>query len=762
MIGPQAGAAGGHILLLLTGSVLYFTAICLCSAGTIKRTAILLILLTLFAVFLFYETLRTRLKPPILELALVVLMDGLSIFYAVSGKFALYECLKVISAFCLALLLLALAGRQSAQRQAASVLEGCAALMGLVSIDLLSTRLVSTPVVRFLGLFSADYNSLRGVETGVRMTSLFTNPNVFAGCAGIGVLLGLGLAVSSTCLWERTLHLLCLFANALSFVLACSLGACLTIVPAFVVFLLLAGEEGRPGLLMLMVETLAVTLLAAFPISLTSMSDWTGRQPVPLLCLAGGAAVLCALDLGLGRRAAAALEGRGTLLLGCMALGLAGLCVFAAAACTLTTGVELSPGNPLRRAATLEPGDYVLWTRTDGGPSVRIESQSPADAVMHTSSVLYEGPLSQAAFTVPEDSQVVYFHFSASEPVRLESVRYAGEERFGQIPLGYPLLPGFAANRLQGLLANRNAAQRLVFFADGIKLFTRSPVIGRGLGAFENGIKSVQDFYYETKYVHNHYIQSLVDTGVVGLILFLGLLAVSAAGVWRSRREPLSPALGAALAFMAAHSAVEIVFSAYPYLPLAFGVFATISLSPSWKERRKLSGRVLLLVSALLAVFGVLLNCNMIAQGMNRQDAPLEDLETAICLDRFEWADHMLTYVMRTAGPETDEALRQKADGYAARLKEIDSNTAPVYLAEYYFKTGRPKQGIKLVEKYVTYVASDAGAWRDAFALLERYEADDTSIRALLDAWNAEHMGQLVLNQGEIERQNENTEKSVP
>ena len=117
MIGPQAGAAGGHILLLLTGSVLYFTAICLCSAGTIKRTAILLILLTLFAVFLFYETLRTRLKPPILELALVVLMDGLSIFYAVSGKFALYECLKVISAFCLALLLLALAGRQSAQRQ---------------------------------------------------------------------------------------------------------------------------------------------------------------------------------------------------------------------------------------------------------------------------------------------------------------------------------------------------------------------------------------------------------------------------------------------------------------------------------------------------------------------------------------------------------------------------------------------------------------------------------------------------------------------
>ena len=54
-----------------------------------------------------------------------------------------------------------------------------------------------------------------------------------------------------------------------------------------------------------------------------------------------------------------------------------------------------------------------------------------------------------------------------------------------------------------------------------------------------------------------HYIQALVETGLIGLLLFLGLLLVSGISIWRGRKKPLAPALGAVLLFMAAHGAVD-------------------------------------------------------------------------------------------------------------------------------------------------------------------------------------------------------------
>lgn len=55
-------------------------------------------------------------------------------------------------------------------------------------------------------------------------------------------------------------------------------------------------------------------------------------------------------------------------------------------------------------------------------------------------------------------------------------------------------------------------AQRFVYVSDAMKLFKRSPIVGLGMGAFENGIYNVQTYHYETKYVHNHYIQTMVET----------------------------------------------------------------------------------------------------------------------------------------------------------------------------------------------------------------------------------------------------------
>ncbi len=758
---PRAMLAAEEWLKPMLGSVLFFFAVCLCSPGSVRVAAVLFTILVLSSVFLFWERLRDRFKPPMLALALMVLMNLLSCAYAVSGKFALNELLKVMTAFCLALLLLVLARTDKPEREAGTVLEGFSAVAGLISIDLISTRWISTPVLSFVSRFTDTLEGTVGLEAGVRMTSVFKTPNTFAGCIGIGVLLSLGLAASSDKPGKRAAHLICLSVSALSFVLTFSMGACIAIAPAFLVLLALTGRERRGGMLLLMAETLAVTVLSVFPIALTSMTAWTGPRFVPLLCAIFGAAALCALDLLVGRRAADKLSRHGRAVLWLTAALLAGMAAFAIAAYSLTTGVTLRQGESLRRSVYPSPGAYTVTAQANGDPTVVIESQNQTDTTMHTKTELYRGPLSQAAFAVPEDSLVVWFRFSAKEETQLDRVEYSGENGSGKVPLGYRLLPGFIATRLQGLWANQNAIQRFAFFEDGLKLFRRSPVIGLGLGAYGNGLNMVQSFYYFTYYAHNHYIQALVETGLIGLLLFLGLLLVSGISIWRGRKKPLAPALGAVLLFMAAHGAVEVTFSHYTSMPSIYSAFAVICLCcgddfplPAKMGKGAVKNGLAAGLCGILVLFGVLLSCNIAAYNLVTDPSNLDQLEQAASLDPFEKADYMLTYVVQVTGTEPEGEIREKADRYAERLGRLESNSIPIYLAEYYLDSGRAELGLEMAERYVNYVRSDTTAWEKTFALLEEYEQDTEDYRAgvlriagILDAWNKENMGRIELNE---------------
>ena len=141
-----------------------------------------------------------------------------------------------------------------------------------------------------------------------------------------------------------------------------------------------------------------------------------------------------------------------------------------------------------------------------------------------------------------------------------------------------------------------------------------------------------------------------------------------------------------------------------------------------------------------------MLGGNLAAEHEIERAQTYDALEYAIRLDKYEWADYMLTYVCNAESDETDPVIRAKADAYAKRLSRVDSNTIPLYLAEYYFKTGRTEEGLAMTEKYVSFVPSDPAACERAFALLaqyaeasEAYRAGVRRIAGLLEQWNAEH-----------------------
>lgn len=754
-----------RMLLCVPLSVVFFFVVCLFSTSTVKRAALILVALTLVLVLLRFSKLRSRVTVSFIALALYVLMNGMSTLYATSGKFALYEFLKILCAFCLTMIVLAVAPGQGMEsgRWIASILEGFVALAALVSVDMISTHYISDLILFLLSKITPNYLELEPLVPGTRINSIFTNPNVFAGIAGIGVMLSLGLVLSSSGKKERAVHTSCLAVTSLAFVLAFSMGGSGTIALAFLVYLALESRERRPHLFLLMAETLVVTLLSAMVISTTSFDAWVAQRPIPLACAILNAAVLPALEVGVNGRLSNKLRGHGRIAAMFLGGAAASVAVYAVLAFQLTGPASLEPGEYLFRSIYPEPGEYTVDIQADGPVSVQIYCYDREGIVLERSTALYRGVALEAKFTVPERSEVVYFRMTSDQPVNIDRISCSSVEETIEVPLRYRLLPGFMANRIQGLFANHSVMERLVFFEDGMKLFKKSPVIGLGLGAFESSLKSVQSYYYETKYLHNHYLQTLLDTGIVGLLLFVGIFVACGVSIWRARRkdgfDPMVPAMGGALVFMAAHGGAEVDFSMYSYLPVAFVTFGLIGLCtqdamPRVDKERAIQTGATLGISALMAVFGLLLVGNMQAAALAAQKPTMDDLAKAAKLDKFEWADYMLAYVVSSVDDQIEDETRIQAEQYAERLSKVDSNSIPFYLADYYLTLGRIEPGMRMLEKYTDYTASDSTTWQNAFDLLEWHKKDTEQFRteverlaARMDAWNEEHLGTVRLSE---------------
>lgn len=138
---------------------------------------------------------------------------------------------------------------------------------------------------------------LENVLQGQRLRTIFENPNVFAGCAGVAILLALGLAVSTDDKKERCLHLSCLLLNSTAFLLAVSRGAAAAIAAAFLVYLLLERGQRRAVSFVLMVETLVLSGAAALCALPAYAAAGQTMQVLPLLAVLAAAAALCVLDI---------------------------------------------------------------------------------------------------------------------------------------------------------------------------------------------------------------------------------------------------------------------------------------------------------------------------------------------------------------------------------------------------------------------------------------------------------------------------------
>lgn len=711
--------------LYIAAAVIVFLAICFDNNGsyiTEKATGFVGAAVVLcMMLFMDQQRIKRLLTPPAFAMFAYMLLAGISTLYARSGKFAIAEFACMLTAFAVftAIVLCSKEGMVSFRRTAA-VLACAAAPVGVLSIDAASCNILMRPFRALMEVVGPGYG-ITGSYFYSRLHTIFGNPNIYAGLMSIVCLLSLWLVITAETRKQKILCSILLMVNAISYLLAFSMGSLGVFVAACLLMLALCPKEKRIGFFLLLLQTAIVALIAG-AVSVTGFGDTVTGSPVPMLMLVIGCAAACVLEVFAREKIADALAGKGKLLIGVIAGIIVVVLIYLIAALNMTGPYTFGTEGDFRRTADLSEGEYTLTMDATGTVNVRVAYKNTSNLIQNNETDLASGTSDEAVtFAVPEDSELVFFYFSCSEPgVTINSASYTGTQD-GSLKVGYTILPSFIADRIQDLTANGNVVQRGVYRQDAIKLWLTSPIIGRGLGGFENGVVSVQDYYYETKYAHNHYVEMLCDLGVLGLAAFLALLGTAVWALVKTRKQkPLIVMLLAACVLQMFGQAVsDVIWSVGGCMPMFFAVLALVTLYCGDCLRLKVpqkskGGAVRWPVAAVSAAFIVLIGLNLFAQSTFYSDnLTLEDLKQCASIDPFEANDYKLSYLISGGSEEG------VADQYAADLAKEESNSITIPLAQYYAGSGQVDNALDILDHGSDYMRADEAVWQQMFDVYE-------------------------------------------
>ena len=608
-----------------------------------------------------------RLSVPVLGLLAFASVYGAAAIYSPFGTNAKSEFYKFIAAFSLAVILLA----RFERKHVPGLLWGgtsVSTVIALISLDMSCGQVLFWPFNALMNTLGSDYTSALPEYLTARVNGLYNDANVTACLFSLTLFAALYLLKNSTCVWRRLAASLLAGVNAVSLLLTGSRGALLCFAVSCLVWLI-SERVNRVGLFLLLVETAVSMLAAGVPAS--SMVT-NGNETAVALCLFSGL-VLFSLDVLAGRRLEPVLSAHKKAALAAMG-ALCAVVVLVCAAAFLHTGPYTFVADGDSVTYILHDGVFGEVTLTgdvDGDPGVLVYSQNRLERYRGNNTTLYTGPLSQCVFTIPEDAAEVHVHIigQAGETLRRLTVSDGTE-----ITLSYPWLPDALSSRLLNdrLFGGNSTFMRQMYIKDTCALIAKAPLMGHGLGSTENLTRSVQSFQYESKYAHNHLLQTMSDTGIVGTVFALCFVLGSA---WlclmavRKEKDSLAAALLAVWVMMNLHSLMEISFSvrgfkcfAYVLLVLPILLYAQPLLAGETAKARKQAKTVGILVTVgyalYLAVFGGLL------ESARMTDRKAENFQTS---DVYEYLDFLRGCVR---GDVFDHDFYQR--NYVATAEQLD------------------------------------------------------------------------------------------
>ena len=635
---------------------------------------------------------RERFCVPVIGFLAFMVVYGLSAIYSPFGGTAARGFAWMLAAFAVAALVLF----RFERRHVRGLLWGLAAVSAVVS--LLSTDIVCEGPLYggFIALMerfgaSGVYSDLETVRN--RVNGLYNDANVTGSIFALGTLVSLYLVQTGEKWWKRLLACVLVSTSALGILLSVSRGAILCFGLSLMVWLIVAGKGQRLRLFLLMLIGAGVSFAVFVPAS--TMVAPGEVLPSLLAVVSGG--VIYLLDWVVGERVSRFWGGHLRLMVTAIAILVVAVGVFTVVAGTMTEPYTFPSNDSIVRSLRLDAGEYNVSAEGDFEDNfpIYIYKTSSIEALMGENTMLYNGPLQGAVFTVPEDTDRVYFRFFGSEGDVLRKVTLS-DGSF--VSLGYTFLPEVVVSRLhRGLLSDNSYLLRVQFMKDAWKIAQKAPILGHGLGSTDNLYPAIQPFYYTSRYAHNHILQVLADQGLVGTIPFLVFLIGS---LWllikrlREEQDSLAAVLIACWVMMNSHSLMEINFSLQPYQCFTFVLLlmpVVLYGKPLREGVVKLGGAAVCAVFwVYLAVFGGLMGLRQRVQweSANLRAASMEQLMGALDSyakrDVFDPDPYRLEYV-NTALEDTGGIYGEKMLQYVEQMRNSGSYPACSGLLKYYY-----------------------------------------------------------------------------
>lgn len=677
-----------------------------------------------------YARFRGRLGIPVLGFLAFLILCGAASLYTSFGAYAYGEYAKLLASGALGLLLLA----RGREQNAGGLLFGFSAVcgvIGLLCIDAGCRGPLFRGFASFMeGLGDAAYQSLdQATYTGARFDGIYNDANLTGSLMALAVLVGLYLIRTGRKPWERFAACFLTGLSAVAFFTAMSRGAILCFGATLLAYLLIAGKEERLGLFF----TMAAMGISMVVFGVVSTSLLAGGSFWGTLAALPSGVLLWLLNEFPARKAASALAGHGKLLAGVLGGGIAAGIAAVILALTLTEPFVFTESNFLYRGADVEGGEtYTFsgdWDKSSE-ITVLVYGSTREQELTSVTETYYNGPLEEASFTVPEDVGHVLMQFRGPAGLELRQVSLSDGT---EIPMAYTLLPDNIANRLQkNIFEDSSFLLRLQYDIDGWTLFKESPLAGHGLGATEGLLTSVQPFFYESLYLHNHLLQVMDETGLLGLAAFLAFIlgtAVLLIRQLRKARTPLVAMLLACLVMMNLHGLMEISFSVQMFQCAAFFLLLlpTVCYGTYTEGRkRRAAGIVVLVVSDLWLVISVaLLGGSLLAQKEYRElDAAgmttgsfIETLERLDRMDAYNDQSYKVNLMGNAlqAGGISNEGTAARC---ARELRETGEFDSCYYVAAYYYlPLGQLENFFDVLQEGLLQEHSNSEAWNSAMNL---------------------------------------------